>query len=85
MGKIPLVLKNGLGTLKIKRTVPLLKSILESFTHPSQKPFSIRVLLFAKQHHDISNDNIRLIKHCRNYYLATMNHGKRNKQKAAST
>ena len=45
-GNIPPALENGLGTSKIKRTVPLLNSILESFTHSSQKPFSIRLYCF---------------------------------------
>ena len=43
-----------------------------------------KALLFAKHHHDMSNDNIRLIKHCRKSLLFRSNEEwKRNKQKAA--
>ena len=42
-------------------------------------------LLFAKEHHDISNDNNRWIKHCRKSLLFSNNEAwKRKKQKAAS-
>ena len=44
-----------------------------------------RSLLFAKQHHDISYDNTRLIKHCRKSLLFSNNEAwKKNEQKAAS-
>ena len=39
-----------------------------------------KVLLFAKQHHDISNDNARLIKHCRKFLLFSNNEAWRKKQ-----
>ena len=68
-------------TLKIKRVLPSSNSILESFIHPSQKPFSIRLyLLFAKQHHDIANDNKRLIKYCRKFLLFSNNEAWKKKQ-----
>ena len=36
--------------------------------------------LFAKQHHDISNDNTRLIKHCRKSLLFSNNEAWKKKQ-----
>ena len=41
--------------------------------------------LFVKQHHDISNDNTRLIRHCRKSLLFSNNEAwKKKKQKSAS-
>ena len=39
-----------------------------------------KVLLFAKQHHDVSNDNTRLIKHCRKSLLFSNNEAWKKKQ-----
>ena len=39
-----------------------------------------KALLFAKQHHDISSDNTRLIKHCRKYLLFSNNEARKKKQ-----
>ena len=71
---------NGLGTSKIKRTVPLSNSILESFTHPLYKNILGKALLLAKQHRDICNDNIRLIKNCRKSLQHSNNEAKKKKQ-----
>ena len=39
-----------------------------------------KALLFAKQHHDILNDNTRLIKHCRKSLLFSNNEAWKKKQ-----
>ena len=39
-----------------------------------------KALFFAKQHHDISSDNTRLIKHCRKYLLFSNNEARKKKQ-----
>ena len=39
-----------------------------------------KALLFAKQHHDIPNDNTRLIKHCRKSLLFSNNEAWKKKQ-----
>ena len=56
---------------KIKRTVSSVSSIFESFIHPSQKPFSMRLFFCetTRQH----NDNTRLIKHYRKFLLFSNN------------
>ena len=77
--------KEWFRNIEDKKNCTFIKIDIREFYPSITETILDKVLLFAKQHHDISNDNIRLIKHCRNYYLATMNHGKRNKQKAAST
>ena len=71
---------NGLGTSKIKRTGPLSNSILESFTHPSHKNILDKALLLSKQHCDICNDNIRLVKNCRKSLQFSNNEAKKKKQ-----
>ena len=44
-----------------------------------------KAFLFAKQHHDISNDNTRLVRHCCKSLLFSDNEaGKKKKQKPAS-
>ena len=77
--------KEWFRNIEDKKNCTFIKIDIREFYPSITETFLDKVLLFAKQHHDISNDNIRLIKHCRNSYLATMSHGKRNKQKAAST
>ena len=69
-----------------KRNCTFIKFDIREFYPSITEIILDKALLFAKQHHDISNYTTRLIKHCRKslYYLATMKHAKRNKQKAAS-
>ena len=44
-----------------------------------------KALLFEKQYHDISNDNIGLIKHCRKSLLFSNNEARKKKQQKAAS
>ena len=69
-------------TTEDKQKCTFIKFDIREFSSSITETVFDKALLFAKQHHDISNDNTRLIKHCcKSYYLATMK--QRNKEKVA--
>ena len=56
-----------------KKNCTFIKFDIREFYPSITKTILDKALLFAKQHHDMSNDNIRLIKHCRKSLLFSNN------------
>ena len=63
-----------------KKNCTFIKFDIREFYPSITKTILDKALLFAKQHHDMSNDNIRLIKHCRKSLLFSNNDAWKRKQ-----
>ena len=63
-----------------KKNCTFIKFDIREFYPSITETILDKTLLFAKQHHDISNDNTRLIKHCRKSLLFSNNEAWKKKQ-----
>ena len=63
-----------------KRNCAFIKFVIREFYPSITETILDNALLFAKQHHDISNDNTRLIKHCRKSLPFSNNEARKKKQ-----
>ena len=63
-----------------KKNCTFIKFDIREFYPSITKTILDKALRFAKQHHDMYNDNIRLIKHCRKSLLFSNNEAWKKKQ-----
>ena len=69
-----------LRNIEDKRNYTFIKFDIREFYPSITEIILDKALLFVKQHHDISNDNTRLIKHCRKSLLFSNNEAWKKKQ-----
>ena len=63
-----------------KKSFTFIKFDIREFYPSITETILDKALLFAKQHHDIANDNKRLIKYCRKFLLFSNNEAWKKKQ-----